>query len=84
MYHIFLIHSSVDGQLGGFHVLALANSAKQLFIPWKIPRYSRLPVNVSMRGEGAWGVSGVDRKLQIRTVTVYQQVKQGRQGFFSP
>ena len=25
--HIFFIHSSVDGHLGGFHVLAIANSA---------------------------------------------------------
>ena len=27
MYHIFLIHSSVDGQLGCFHVLVIVNSA---------------------------------------------------------
>ena len=27
MYHIFLIHSSVDGHLDCFHVLAIANSA---------------------------------------------------------
>ena len=27
MYHIFLIHSSVDGQLGCFHVLAIVNGA---------------------------------------------------------
>uniref|UniRef100_A0A8D0U6A8 Uncharacterized protein n=1 Tax=Sus scrofa TaxID=9823 RepID=A0A8D0U6A8_PIG len=27
MFHIFLIHSSVDGHLGCFHVLAIANSA---------------------------------------------------------
>ena len=27
MYHIFLIHSSVSGHLGCFHVLAIANSA---------------------------------------------------------
>ena len=26
MYHIFFIHSSVDGHLGCFHVLALVNS----------------------------------------------------------
>ena len=26
MYHIFLIHSSVDGHLGCFHVLATVNS----------------------------------------------------------
>ena len=27
MYHIFFIHSSVDGHLGGFHVLTIVNSA---------------------------------------------------------
>ena len=27
MYHIFFIHLSVDGNLGCFHVLAIANSA---------------------------------------------------------
>ena len=27
MYHSFLIHSSADGQLGFFHVLAIINSA---------------------------------------------------------
>ena len=27
-YHNFLIHSSVDGHLGGFHVLAIVNSAE--------------------------------------------------------
>ena len=27
MYHSFLIHSSADGHLGSFHVLAIINSA---------------------------------------------------------
>ena len=27
MYHIFFIHSSVNGHLGYFHVLAIVNSA---------------------------------------------------------
>ena len=27
MYYSFLIHSSADGHLGGFHVLAIVNSA---------------------------------------------------------
>ena len=27
MYHIFLVHSSADGHLGCFHVLAMINSA---------------------------------------------------------
>ena len=28
MYHSFLIHSSADGHLGWFHVLAIINSAE--------------------------------------------------------
>ena len=28
MYHSFLIHSSADGHLGFFHVLAIMNSAE--------------------------------------------------------
>ena len=27
MYHISFVHSSLDGYLGGFHVMALVNSA---------------------------------------------------------
>ena len=30
MYHSFLIHSSADGHLGCFHVLAMINSAAVL------------------------------------------------------
>ena len=29
MYHSFLIHSSVDGHLGCFHVLAIANGQRK-------------------------------------------------------
>ena len=31
MYHIFFIHSSVDGHLGCFHDLAIVNSAALYF-----------------------------------------------------
>ena len=33
MYHSFLIHSSADGHLGCFHVLAIINSALFLWLP---------------------------------------------------
>ena len=48
MYHTFFIHSSVDGHLGCFHVLAIVNSAATnngihvsfsiLFSSWYMPR----------------------------------------------
>ena len=31
MYHSFLIHSSADGHLGSFHVLAIINSAVSVY-----------------------------------------------------
>ena len=35
MYHNFFIHSSVDGHLGCFHVLAIVNSAvRQILNHW--------------------------------------------------
>ena len=35
MYHSFLIHSSADGHLGCFHVLAIINSKAQMKINYK-------------------------------------------------
>ena len=38
MHHIFFIHSSVDGRLGGFHVSAIVDSAvAALFLIAKRP-----------------------------------------------
>ena len=34
MYHIFFIHSSVDGQLGCFHDLAIVNREAQSLNHW--------------------------------------------------
>ena len=37
MYHSFLIHSSADGHLGCFHVLAMINSAAKILKEMGIP-----------------------------------------------
>ena len=51
MYHSFLIHSSVDGHLGCFHVLALVNSAAvnngiHVFFPFLFPQCMCLGVGL--------------------------------------
>ena len=43
MYHYFFIHSSVDGHLGCFHVLAIVNSAamnNEIHVPFPVLIFS--------------------------------------------
>ena len=48
MYHSFLIHSSADGHLGYFHVLAIINSAAMNI---EKPRVSRRKEILKIRAE---------------------------------
>ena len=64
MYHSFLIHSSADGHLGCFHVLAIINSALMNIGVHMFP--SVLVSSVCMpRSEiaGSYGISVTQRSL---------------------
>ena len=58
MYHNFLIHSSADGQLGGFHVLAVVNSAAV-----NTGVHVSLPIVVSSVCTPSSGISGCMAEL---------------------
>ena len=49
MYHIFFIYSSIDGQLGCFHVLAVVSSTA-VHISFQIMIFSRCTPNSGIAG----------------------------------
>ena len=45
IYHIFFIHSSIDGQLGSFHPLAIVDSAA-INIGVHVPLQNSTPISL--------------------------------------
>ena len=65
MYHSFLIHSSADGQLGCFHVLAIVNSAA---IDIGYTSLSVLVSSVCMPSSGIAGSYGIPISSFLRNL----------------
>ena len=64
MYHNFFIHSSVDGHLGCFHVLAIVNSAgRQVLNHWTTREVLHLGFNPLLNGDDCACITWSQRLL---------------------
>ena len=74
MYHIFFIHSSTDGYLGHFHVLAIVNTAAmyiRMYVSFQIMIFSRYMPKTGIAGSyGSSIFSFLRTSILFSTVTV--------------
>ena len=77
MYHIWFIHSSVDGHSGGFHVLAIVNSAAVnigVHVSFQVMVFSRYMPRSGIAG--SYG-SSIFNFLQYISYTILGKCKAG-------